>query len=258
MRRLIIEEPVAGAAVWSRRSAVFALAVAAMSVALARLAPAEAEAALSVLAAALIIALAAILLGGAALAVIWQTGRRGTGQALGAIALALALLAAPVWLAVAALRLPAINDISTDRADPPQFSRSARALAARANRVPPAASPEAAAAQERGYPFVQPIVLDIEAADAYALVQRAVAARGWQILERVSPGGRAGIGHIEAVDRSILFGFPDDITIRLRPLGGQTRIDIRSASRFGQIDFGANARRIARFAEEVQAQLEVK
>jgi uncharacterized protein (DUF1499 family) len=51
-------------------------------------------------------------------------------------------------------------------------------------------------------------------------------------------------------------GFPDDVTIRIRPLAGQTRVDVRSASRFGSHDFGTNARRIEKFIEELQTQLE--
>ncbi len=51
-------------------------------------------------------------------------------------------------------------------------------------------------------------------------------------------------------------GFRDDVTIRIRPLAGQSRIDIRSVSRLGRHDFGANARRIAAFAEQLQTQLD--
>ena len=53
-------------------------------------------------------------------------------------------------------------------------------------------------------------------------------------------------------------GFPEDVTIRVRPLAGQTRIDIRSASRFGRHDFGGNAGRIQRFAQELQTQLDAR
>ena len=53
-------------------------------------------------------------------------------------------------------------------------------------------------------------------------------------------------------------GFPDDITIRIQPLAGQTKLDVRSASRYGRNDFGVNARRIERFAEELQTQLDAK
>jgi len=63
-------------------------------------------------------------------------------------------------------------------------------------------------------------------------------------------------GRIDAVDKSLIMGFPDDITIRIKAMPDQTRIDIRSASRYGRHDFGANARRIRRFATELQTQLD--
>ena len=89
-------------------------------------------------------------------------------------------------------------------------------------------------------------------------MQRAVAARGWRVIEQTRPGGRSGVGRIEATDRTLVMGFTDDVTIRVRPLAGQTRIDVRSASRLGRHDFGANARRIQNFAQEVQAQLDAR
>jgi uncharacterized protein (DUF1499 family) len=61
------------------------------------------------------------------------------------------------------------------------------------------------------------------------------------------------VGRIDAVARSLLFRFPDDITIRLRAGVGETRIDLRSASRVGRHDFGANARHIRDFAREIEA-----
>ena len=53
-----------------------------------------------------------------------------------------------------------------------------------------------------------------------------------------------------------MFGFADDIAIRVRPLATQTRIDMRSTSRVGRQDFGANARHFARFAAAVQDDLQ--
>ena len=49
-------------------------------------------------------------------------------------------------------------------------------------------------------------------------------------------------------------GFADDITVRIKPRAQGTRIDVRSASRIGRHDFGANAARIVRFLDEVYAQ----
>ena len=93
MRRLIIEEPISRAALWSRRTAVFALATAAVSIAIARFGGVDPSGALAVFGAALVLAFLAALLAGAAAVVIWRTGRRGAGRAAAGFALALALIA---------------------------------------------------------------------------------------------------------------------------------------------------------------------
>ncbi len=258
MRRVIVEEPLSASAVWSRRLAVFALALAGIGVAMARARPTEALAGLSVLSAAIVIALTALLFAGSAAVIIWRTGRRGVGQALGGIALAAILLAYPAWMAVQSVRLPLIGDVSTDLSDPPAFSRSGAALAARGARPTDDASDSMREEQRRAYPDIQPIILDLEADDAFRLVQRAITALGWRRVDETRPGGRAGIGHIDAIDHTPVMGFPEDVTIRIRPLAGQTRIDVRSVARYGRHDFGSNARRIRRFGAELQAQLDAR
>ena len=87
---------------------------------------------------------------------------------------------------------------------------------------------------------------------------KAVQALGWKIIDQSPPGGRAGLGHIDAVARTLIMAFPDDVTIRVQPLAGQTKLDVRSVSRYGRNDFGVNARRVERFAEELQTQLDAK
>ena len=258
MRHLIIEEPVSVAAIWSRRLSVFAIVVAGMGVALARLNPTDVIAGLSVLSAALVVACAALLFAVTGAVIIWRTGRGGVSYLVGAIFLTVMLLAYPAWLALQSIRLPLINDVSTDLADPPAFSRSAAALAARGPRTPPDTPETARDDQRLAYPDVQPIILDLEADEAFRLVLQAIAARGWRIVDQTKPGGRTGLGHIDAVDRTPVMGFPDDVTVRIRPLAGQTRIDVRSASRFGRHDFGANANRIRAFSQELQTQLDAR
>ena len=258
MRRLILEEPWSAAALWCRRLALFALTVGAMSVGLARSGAVDATAVFAVFGAAVIVACFGLLLGGAGSVVIWRTGRRGVGSIVGGALLAGLLLAYPIWLAVQAIRLPALIDISTDLIDPPEFARSARALGARDGLFHEPIPQPAREAQRRAYPGVSPIILDLDADEAWQIVQKAVAARKWQVVDQVTPGGRIGIGHIDAIDKTLLMGFPQDVTIRVRPLAGQTRIDIRSASRFGRHDFGVNAQRIQRFAQELQTQLDAR
>ncbi len=258
MRRLLLEQPVSAAAVWARRFAVFALALAAVSLGLTRTPGVGPASSLAVFGAAILLACVSLLLAIAGAAVIWRDGRRGVGIVLGAVCLAGLLLAGPAFLMVQALRLPLLNDVSTDLLEPPDFSRSGVALAARGG-VGHGALPETTReAQRLAYPNVQPILIDIDADDAWQLVQKAVAARGWRVIEQAKPGGRAGVGHIEAVDRTLIMGFSDDVTVRLRPLAGQTRIDVRSASRIGRHDFGANARRIESFAQDLQVALDAR
>ena len=253
MRRLILEEPVSRAALWSRRVATFALAVAAIAILIARLGAADPANAIVVFGAALVLACLAALLSGAAAVVIWRTGRRGAGAAGVGLALALALLAWPARLAVEAVALPPLSDISTDLDNPPAYLRSARALEARAGRTPPDTTPDARQQQRLAYPRVQPVLLDMEPAQAYQLALRLAKGRGWRIVDAAPPSVRDGVGHIDATDRSLFFGFVDDIAIRITPLVNQTRVDVRSASRVGRHDFGANARAIEGFAAEALA-----
>jgi uncharacterized protein (DUF1499 family) len=247
MRRLVVELPPSRAAMWSRRLALFALAVVAIAVVLARLGRIEPAATLAVMGSGLLLAIAAAVLAVGAFGIVWADGRAGFGAALLGLLVSLALVAWPAFLGVQAFRLPRLNDVSTDTADPPSFSRSRRALEIRAGRTPPEIAPESRAAQRAAYPEAGPLVLELSPQETYALVLKAAARRGWQIIESNQPGGRTGVGRLEAVDHSLLLRFPDDITVRIRPLAGGTRVDVRSSSRLGAHDFGANARRIEAF-----------
>ncbi len=260
MRRLILEEPVSAAAVWSRRLAVFAIALVVIAVGLVRLRAVDLAAGMSVFAFAILSACAGLLLAGTAAVVIWRTGRRGTGMALAGALLALGVLAWPIYLSAKAIRLPLLNDIATDINEPPYFSRSSQALAGRGGHVPSEIEPDRRLPQARAYPRVQPIVLDLEADEALQLVLKAAGAMGWEVIAQTRPGGRRGEGdgRIDAVARTLLLRFPDDVVVRVRPLAGQTRIDVRSVSRYGRHDFGVNAARIEAFALALQAQLDAR
>lgn len=251
MRRLIVEEPVSRAALGSLRAAWFALAVTGMSVWLVRGERVEIGVGFALLAVSLALALVALVLAIGGFVDVWREGRRGVGRAGFACAIAVAILAGPVAMGVIGLGLPAINDITTDLDNPPAFSQSRAVLAARGGRVPPDPGPKARTAQREAYAQIGPVLLDVSAEEAYELALETVQARGLQIVEASPPGGRSGIGRIEAVDRTLLLRFPDDVTVRVRPRADGARIDIRSASRYGSHDYGANARRIRSLAEAI-------
>lgn len=259
MRRLIVEQPISNAALWSGRVGVFAFAATLMSVGLARVAGADPLSALSVFGAALVLALLALLLAGSAAVVIWRTGRKGVAQATLGLALSLGLLAYPAYLTVLTFELPPINDVSTDPENPPGFMISTKAREARGRLpAPPPPSESARAAQKAAYPDIQPILADLEAPQAYQLSLRIAKDLGWKVVDSTPPNFLRGDGvaHIDAISKSAVFGFADDIAIRITPLTNQTRIDLRAVSRVGRHDFGANARRIRKFIAAAQDSLQ--
>lgn len=258
MRRLVVELPPSRAALWSGRLAVFAASVLAIAVLLSRLDRIDLPAVLTVLGAGFVLALAAVALSVSAFFVIWADGRPGFAGALGGLMLAAVLMAWPALLAVQAMRLPQLSDVSTDVVDPPAFSRSRKALDARVGTTPPEVPAARRQAQQAAYPGVAPILLEFTPQETFALALKAAQQRGWQILEASPPGGRSGIGRIEAVDRSFIMRFPSDVTIRVRPLATGARIDVRSASRDWAHDFGDNARRILGYAQAVLDLAEAK
>ena len=140
----------------------------------------------------------------------------------------------------AASSVPPIHNISTDTVNPPQFDKIvALRTAAKAN---PLAynSAELALQQTKAYPWVKPLTLQ---ASADEVVDRAEAVLRDMGLEIVSVNKNAGL--VEATATTFWFGFKDDVAVRVQPAAdGGTQVDVRSISRVGQSDLGANAARI--------------
>lgn len=236
---------------WAERLAWLSVPVILGAILILRARTLPVEAGMLVLLAAVILAAAALAVAMVAALEIWQKGRVGLAPLARALLVALLVLGWPGYLALQAVRLPVLNDISTNIEDPPLFSRSQAAFSAREGHIPPAIDRALRERQRLAYPQVRTLVLDNEPAEAFQLVQRAVKTLKWRVIEEAPPDERRGIGRIDAVAETFLMRFRDDVTIRLRWTGSQTRIDIRSASRVGRHDFGANAKRILRLIEEI-------
>jgi hypothetical protein len=256
-RRIVFEEPISRAARWSRRLAWFGLAVLVLAILAFRM-NGPSEQGLAPIVGAYGLVLLALLMAIAAFVRIWQAGHRGVGMAAQAFVLTLLMLAPAAYGGFKLVTLPALNDISTDIDDPPAFSRSQAALAARDGRVPPDVPADRRRVQRQAYPKALPIVLELPAEVAFDIARRAAIGLGWNVLESSRPGGRTGAGRIEAVARTRVLRFADDVTIRVRPRADGSRIDIRSASRIGGHDFGTNAARIAAFAAEIELLVEAR
>ena len=133
---------------------------------------------------------------------------------------------------------PSIHDITTDIEDPPAFV-DVVPLRANAPNKPEYAGPKAAEAQRRAYPDLQPVVLNLPGDQAFDRALAAVNTMGWDLVAANKDDLR-----IEATDTTFWFRFKDDVVVRVR----DRRVDIRSKSRLGRGDLGANARRIRAFA----------
>jgi uncharacterized protein (DUF1499 family) len=187
--------------------------------------------------------LAAVVLTAAMLA--WNIGmRRALAASVAGLALALIVAGPPLYYWRTLERVPRIHDISTDSANPPRY---VAVLPLRKGAENPADySAEVAAQQQQAYPDIAPAMLDAPPAQAFARAEHAARAMGWDIVA-VAPGDL----RIEATDTTLLFGFKDDIVIRIAAAGSGSRVDVRSLSRVGKSDFGVNANRIRKFLRQL-------
>jgi len=165
----------------------------------------------------------------------------GFGVPLLVVAISVAALAPPLYMLHQAKQVPPIHDITTDVEHPPQFV----ALLPERRKSPNGAEyggPGIAAQQKKAYPDIVSKHLQLQPTDALNHAIDAAKSLGWRIV------GTDGIeGRIEATATTAWFGFQDDVVIRIQPDGQGSRIDVRSVSRVGESDVGANARRIREF-----------
>jgi hypothetical protein len=239
---------------WSRRLALFAIPVAALTTLLHRFGHIETPVALVLLGMALAMAGLALLLAVWALVSIWRNGGAGAASAVAGLFLSAALLAWPSWLLTGVVILPPVNDVTTDWQQPPPLTAAERDRAAWAN---PVDYPRAyVLPQATAYPEIVPFFLSYPAPLVHDAALLLVERRGWRVLATLPPADGAP-GRIEAVARTLLFGFEDDVVVRIVPRGPeQTRVDMRSASRYGRHDLGENAARVYSFLEGLRDLLE--
>jgi len=189
--------------------------------------------------------LAAVALTLAAAMLAYKYGARGV-LAAGATGLVLALVVAgpPLYYWRLVDQVPRIHDISTDTDNPPRYVAVLPLRKGAENSTDYSA--EVAAQQKKAYPDIAPVLLDLPPAEVFARAERAARAMGWDIVA-VAPEDL----RIEATDTTLLFGFKDDIVVRVAPSGNGSRVDVRSLSRVGKSDFGVNANRIRKFLRQL-------
>ncbi|MEP6702923.1 MAG: DUF1499 domain-containing protein, partial [Betaproteobacteria bacterium] len=164
--------------------------------------------------------------------------RRGLAEATLAILVGALTMAGPITLMSRGKQVPPIHDISTDTDNPPQF---AAVLPARVDAQNPVqyGGPELAAQQKKAFPQIVPVELAVPPAEAFERALRIARDTGWVIIDANQADLR-----IEATATTPFFGFKDDVVVRVTPTDKGSRVDMRSLSRIGRSDLGANARRV--------------
>jgi hypothetical protein len=86
---------------------------------------------------------------------------------------------------------------------------------------------------------------------AYDVTRALVEKRKWIVIDERPPQPPRRIGRIEAVARTPIMGFREDVSIRFTPDGEGSRVDIRSSSRYFEGDLGSNAARITKLIDDI-------
>ncbi len=179
-------------------------------------------------------------------------GREGRTRAVAGTAIG-AVLAAVLANAISSGGgAPPIHDVTTNIDDPPAFSDAVRTAPDRVNGVDYPDGGESVPEQQRSAcPDLGPIEVALAPDAVLARAPEIAENLGWQV-ERVDPDA----GVVEAYDVTAVFQFVDDIVIRVRPAGDGSVVDLRSNSRVGGGDLGANAARIRAFREKLSASVQ--
>jgi hypothetical protein len=247
-------EPVSSLASWARNLAVFSVVAVVVSILIVRFGFLEMKPALATFFGALGCAGLSILVGFAAFAAIWQNGSRGMSRILLALLIDAVVLAYPAYLAVQYRKLPPIHDITTDPIDPPRFEALARLRTGEGTNPAVYAGLYSAEQQRLAYPDIETVELDVPVQQAFDATMRLVAKRKWLVIDERGPQPPRRIGRIEAVARTPIMGFREDVSIRITPDDGDgSRVDIRSASRYFESDLGSNAARISKLIDDINS-----
>lgn len=172
-----------------------------------------------------------------------RAGRRGGGKdCLLSAALSLPALISVLLLGMQGAKAPPIHDITTDIDNPPVF-RAAQTLRRAGDNSIDYPGKTVADRQRQAYPDIKPIETPLLPTETFTQSLATAEKLRWRVI-----GQEKKQGLIEAVDQTLVFGFTDDIVIRITPTGNGSRIDLRSASRAGVSDLGVNAERIRAFS----------
>jgi len=235
-------------AIWARRLGSFALPMLIIPVFLHRTQALDSDRFMILLLIAMVIAALGVVCGLVAYIRLWCSGDQGWGKATIGVVLGLVCLSPVIYGAALFARYPVVNDVTTDPVTPlPLVLKPAATV------ISPALQTQILAA----FPTAISRTYQLDAAAVFTIVEQLIADRGWDIRVRRAPGANANPGLINALAMT-LFGWRDEIAIRVRPGVDGTRVDMRSVSLFGVSDLGQNGKRIASFLSDLDNRISQK
>ena len=234
---------------WGARIGLLAILILAAAIAANHLNLLGYEMPLAGLAAAALLGLIAVVLSLAGLIGVLR-GRHGGAAAILGIVLGV-IAAAPVGSTFVLGRgVPRIHDITTDLANPPQFVLVVGLRKGAPNSLDRATPPDLADQQKKAYPDLVTLTLDEPPSKVYMAALATAKDMGWTL-----DGSTPEKGLIEATAVTKLIGFKDDVAIRITEKDGGSAVDLRSVSRVGVSDLGANAKRIRALLDALKTRL---
>jgi hypothetical protein len=178
-----------------------------------------------------------------------QRAKLRSARTAGLLGLIVGLFTAapPLYQYYIANNVPPIHDISTDTVNPPQFVAVIALRKKDDNSL--AADPETVAKQTSAYPDLKTVTVSAPPPQVMRRAEAAARDMGWEIVA-VDPQAL----RIEATATTLLYGFKDDIVIRVAADAGGSHMDVRSASRVGRSDIGVNAKRIRAYLKKFDSE----
>lgn len=240
------------AAIWAGPPASLALTIIVMASIAHRLGVLPTYPFLWSLAVAGLLALLSALLAVRGLVSLWQTGAEGGRKSAWALFLAIVALAPFADAGFRLATLPAIVEVSTNLADPPQLAAASRPADPFINPLKPI-DEATAAAQTSNYPQVVGRRYSLAPDQLGDIAVRLLKARGWPVTGRSGAGTAESPVLVTAVARTLIFAIPADIAIRIRDDGETSIVDMRSQIRYGTHDLGLDADFVTAYLDALDA-----
>lgn len=183
------------------------------------------------------VAALAVFLALGAFARLWMTGDQGWSKAGWGLFFGIVCLLPFAYLGYQAMQYPMLNEVTTDAADPLSLVSPVRV------------APTSAALRaeiEATFPNAQTRSYPIDATEMFSIIEDLVEARGWDVRTRRAPPTALDTGQVNAIAVT-LFGWRDEVAVRVTGTAQGSTIDMRSVPLGGFHDFGENGKRVEEF-----------